>query len=327
MEYAPVISLAGMKLYTFGIYCMLGALGCGVVIVLLCRASGRKTETGLLTALSAMIFGLLCSRLIFCLMNRETGGFFPLRGWLRVTEGGWSLFGMMAGAFLGAWVSGKLTGEKAGRLLDATACGLPLMITAERLGERLFENFNVSRQLPESFAMTGWFISRDSQYGSSSLATFRICAVGAMILFLYLALIAGRKRTVPGHLWLRFLLLCGSGGILLESLRYDHFLEYSFVRFQQITAVLFVLWGMVLTLRSGKAGGVWLRRAAVISFIGMVGIGIWVEFALDRLNFSPWFLYALMIVSIAIPCAISLRILSACEKEQADACEKGRADA
>ena len=100
------------------------------------------------------------------------------------------------------------------------------------------------------------------------------------------------------------LLLCGAGGILLESLRYDHFLEFSFVRLEQVAYGLILVFGVARAIRSRKRGPAW---PAIALTAAAIGVSAGVEFALDRTSISHPLLYAVMIAALALPVGMALR--------------------
>jgi hypothetical protein len=120
-------------------------------------------------------------------------------------------------------------------------------------------------------------------------------------------MLRGRRR--DGDTWIQFLILGGAGGILLESLRYDGFLEFSFVRFQQVLAAVMLVWGLVLAARrSGRHGkGFVLSVTAVL--VLAVGVGIGIEFALDRTSLSHVLLYMIMTAAAAVPVVFGFILL------------------
>ena len=316
-EEAPRINLFGTEVYQFGLYCMIGAACAIAAALILCRHEKLKNGTGSLLSLLSTAFGLLFSRLFYCVLFMISNAGFPLSAWPQITTGGWSMFGMISGVFAGAWLTAKIMKERTDALADIAACGLPLVIAAARFGEKLFEGFDVSRPLTGNAFPAGTFLAvRDPYYEDTSyLATWLLAAILAIVLFLILVFFLTRERRA-GDLRILFLLLCGAGGVLLESLRYDHFLEYSFVRFEQVLAALLLLWGILSAAarnRKQKA----LRICALVSLPVVVGAVIGIEFALDRSAVSHYLLYAAMILLLAVPVTLGILLLVKREKETA----------
>jgi hypothetical protein len=110
--------------------------------------------------------------------------------------------------------------------------------------------------------------------------------------------------------FLRFLLLFGAASIITESLRYDFFLSVSFVGLQQVAAALMLALGVILAIRRSKRPKSVLAVAAVVSLPLMVGIVLGLEFALDRTTWNKMLLYAIMILTVAAPAVMGLKLLN-----------------
>ena len=123
----------------------------------------------------------------------------PFSQWFRVTDGGWSMTGMIIGAFMGAWLSARISGQASREALDIAACALPLLMIAERLGDRLIEDFNTSRPLAEDGWLAGSFLAVQGEY-ETYLRTYYLCAAAALALFLILLTVEFVLAREP---WLR----------------------------------------------------------------------------------------------------------------------------
>ena len=222
---AAWINLFGVDMYAFGLYCAIGALASAMVAGVLAWGMEIRKGGAPLCFFLCLICGLVVSRVCFCLLDRSLGKMFPFSAWLRITEGGWSLTGLIGGVILGAWLCSVLLREKADKLLDLSACALPLTLAAVKFGESKIPNFDLSRALPDGVAGASFFTVIDEKYQVTYLATHRIGMLVYLALFLALAFTLLWKRRRTGDSFTLFLLLCGGCGILLESLRYDHFLE------------------------------------------------------------------------------------------------------
>lgn len=304
-EEAPVITVLGVQFYTYGLFCAVGALAYLLSLLVLCRYFNVRKGFIPLLAFLSILFGVLGSRLFFCLLNHPG---IPFPYWVNITTGGFSLFGLIAGVFAAAALCAMITGENKRTLLDIVSCSIPLMITAERLGERLFEGFNVSRPLIDSKFPAGTFLSVNYD-GTYYLDTRLFSAILAVILFLSLVCFVFSGRGKPGDLWNLFLILCGAGGIVLESLRYDFHLEYSFVYLQQIISAILLVWGIYLSGVKCDKRGRKIRNTAMIILIPVIGICGGIEFALDRLSISHILLYAIMASALAIPVIIGVCLI------------------
>ncbi len=304
---AEKISVFGLEVYRFGFFVMLGmALAAGMIAFLSWARRARK-GTGPLLLFSSILLGALFSRLFFCVMSVEDfGALLPLRDWFRITGGGWSMTGLIAGVMLAAWLTARITRQKAGLLLDIASCALLPLIVMERVGEGSVPEFDYSRRLTTTF-LNDTFLTF-SDYDGFYLATWKLAAIVTAILIPILICDLTRSRK-DGDTCLLFLLLFGGCSVLLESLRYDHFLTvHSFVGLQHVSAAVMIAIGVfVLAGRAGKRHRA-LAVAAIVSVLAMVGIAVGLEFALARTSFSKVLIYAAYILTVAVPVALGLAL-------------------
>ena len=306
LEEAVIIEIFGVKVYAFGLYVMLGAICSMITLALLAKHLGLKPGTAPLTALLSMVIGIIISRLTFCLLNQELGRMTPISFWPQLAGGGWSMFGLIGGIFLGGWISGKIMKEKTAKVLDILSVALLPTVIAERIAENRIEDFDISRPLDSQlFAKSFLAVGEDEP----CLATYYVAAAAALVLFVFL-LIRITKRRADGDTVIAFLLLFGAGAIVLESLRYDRFLSISFVGLQQIAAAVMLAIGVVIAYVRGRNQKPRLAVAALISLPLMVGIVLGLEFALDRTTWNKILLYAIMILTVAVPAGMGLKLLN-----------------
>ena len=147
IDEAVIIEVFGIRVYAFGACVMLGAVCAMIVTGMMSRVFRLKPGAAPLIGLLSMVFGIVFSRLGFCLMNRELGQMMPLSVWPWIAGGGWSMSGLIAGVFLSGFVSARLLKEKTGRVMDILALAVLPLIAAERIGERRIEDFDISRPL------------------------------------------------------------------------------------------------------------------------------------------------------------------------------------
>lgn len=306
IDEAVIIEIFGIRMYAYGVYVALGALCSMLMIGMMSRFLGLKKGTAALTALLSGVSGLVCSRLAFCLLNQELGSLTPFHIWPQINSGGWSMFGLIGGVFLGGWISARIMKEKAGKVLDVLSLSILPLIAAERIGENRIDYFDISRTLDSDFLNNSFLsVGSDERY----LATYYVAAAVAVILFFVLLCFSFRRERY-GSLTVRFLLLFGAASIITESLRYDFFLSISFVGLQQVAAALMLALGVILAvIRSNRPKSV-LAAAAVVSLPLMVGAVIGLEFALDRTTWNKILIYLLMIITVGIPAGLGLKLLS-----------------
>ena len=92
----------------------------------------------------------------------------------------------------------------------------------------------------------------------------------------------------------------------MESLRYDRHLSISFVGLQQVMAMALAYWGVWLAYRHARSRR--LGLAALVSLPLVVGLGVALEFAIDRTNINRYLLYALFIGLLSAPVYLGLRM-------------------
>ena len=121
LEEAVIIEIFGVRVYAFGLYVMIGTICSMITLGLLAKAFQLKPGTAPLSALLAMVVGVICSRLVFCLLNQELGQMTPVSFWPQLAGGGWSMFGLVGGVFLGGWAASRIMKEKTAKVLDFPA--------------------------------------------------------------------------------------------------------------------------------------------------------------------------------------------------------------
>lgn len=305
IEEAVVIELFGIRMYAFGVYVALGVL-CAMIVLAVCgRIMNMKAGTAALSACLGTVCGFIFSRIVFCLLNQELDSLTPLSVWPQVSGGGWSMFGLIIGAYFGGWISARIMKEKPGKISDAMSIALLPLIAAERIGESRISDFDVSRPL-DSQLLAGSFLSVGED--EPVLATYYIAAAVAVVLFIVLAFRLSRKEK-EGILTNAFFLLFGAATIITESLRYDFFLSITFVGLQQVAAAMMLALGIILALRRSRGIKTATGICAVISLPVMVGIIIGLEFALDRTTWNKFLIYAGMIITVGIPAALGMILL------------------
>jgi len=306
LEEAVIIEVFGVKVYAFGLYVMLGTICSMITLGLLAKAFQMKPGTAPLAALLAMVIGIICSRLTFCLLNQELGQMTPVSFWPQLAGGGWSMFGLIGGVFLGGWAASRIMKEKTAKVLDILSVSLLPTVVAERIAENRIEDFDISRALDSPLLANSFLAVGEDE---PCLATYYVAAAAALVLFVILLFRISRQKA-EGDTVIAFLLLFGAGAIVLESLRYDRFLSISFVGLQQILAAVMLAVGVVLAFVRGRKRKPRLAIAALFSVPLMIGIVLGLEFALDRTTWNKMLLYAIMILTVAAPALMGLRLLN-----------------
>ena len=304
-EEAEKTALLGMEIYSFGLYCALGALLSLVMLLLLCQREKMKKGTAPLMALCMMAGAMILSRLFFSLLDRSLGAMIPFKWALNLTTGGYSMVGALLGGALGAALAGKISGQKPLRLAEIALPALLLFVACERLGEGTQLEFGVSRPLLGD-ALKGSFLSVEGDY-DWYLATYLLESFAAVILALVLLRDLSMKRRA-GDTVLLALILYGASQTVLESLRYDRHLSFSFVGAQHIAALLMLGTAVIiLAVRKLKTNKK-LALAAIVSIPLAAGLGVGLEFAIDRTEINRYLLYLIYILLIAAPAWMGVRL-------------------
>ncbi len=311
-EEAEKFSVLGLQGYRFGLFVMLGMAAAAGVIAFLSWARRMKKGTAPLLTLLSILLGGLFSRLFFCLMNQELGAMMPPASWLRITGGGWSMTGVVAGVMLAAWITSLITRQPMGSLADPAACALPAFMALERFGESGVPEFDFSRRLTTEL-LNGSFLTF-GEYDGYYLATWKLAGIVMLILLAVLILHMTRSRH-EGDTCILFLILFGAVSVILESLRYDRFLSITFVGLQHVAAAVILCVGVVLAAcryvsqeRNGK-GKKGIVPLAFGTVLAAAGIAVGLEFALDRTSWNALLVYAVYILVMAVPAVMGILLL------------------
>ena len=305
IEEAVIIEILGIRMYAFGLYVAAGTLCAMIILAFAGKSLSFKKGTVPLTALLSSFTGILVSRICFCLLNRELGMMTPFFFWPHLNEGGWSMFGLIGGIWIGGLISARIMNESPGKILDALSLSVLPLIAAERIGESRIDDFDISRPLDNSFLSGSFLAVGDDE---PCLATYYVAAAAAVLLFLILAFLFS-KNNMAGRITVLFLLLFGAASIVTESLRYDRFLSISFVGLQQIAAALMVAAGVILAVKQSIRPKSVLSSAAIASLLLMVCAVIGLEFALDRTTWNKILIYLGMILIVSTPSYLGIKLL------------------
>ena len=300
------IRLGSLTLYPFGLLLALLALGALALIANSMKRAGLKKETASWFAVLSVPLCFVIAHLGYCvfivdqMIGSEDFGML-----VRVREGGFLLWGAIAGGLLAALITGKITGQLTGRIMDTTIVAACLMIAAGRIicgllfkdqgiGMSLGDWFNTDWLDPEEadyanrfslFALEDYsFFERfpfavQNFYEEWCWAVFVPEAIWAGII----ALVISRCRAKDGGRTLKFLILYSCGQIVLEAMLRGEVLHLpwlGFVRANQVLcaiALVTVICICLKQLRREERG-----KEALICFVQVVlaiGIVVAMEFA------------------------------------------------
>ena len=249
-------------------------------LVLLCGAIGAKAGYMLLRA---------------DLMSAEWIGSM-VRNW---EPDSLSFLGGAAGVCAGVVLGAKILGIPVHDALHTFAPMGAALAAMARFGEGFLGMLGVGQYMEEGFFPLAVRFTWDGEWFEYYLAVFVLEGAAAL---LACALSMGHGKE-PDRFRRTVFYLC-LPQILLESLRYDHFLEFSFVRLEQVAYGLILVFGVARAIRSRKRGPAW---PAIALTAAAIGVSAGVEFALDRTSISHPLLYAVMIAALALPVGMALR--------------------
>ena len=291
---------ATMSLWLFGLAV---ALGAGVSFWFFCfnaRRNGLNGGTAPLTFFIGIPVSLLLSRLMFCLLDASYTSITNLRYFFRLNDGGYALYGVLTGMTLTAAFCALLLKQRPAETLDALCPSLFLFIFFERLGEGFIRDFGISRSLIYGTLKGTFLVQTDMD---SYLRTWIFEAVIALILFVVILRLAALDVR-PGYVFLKACMLFGATQVLMESLRYDSHLMFSFVGVQHVLSM--VVLGIPVLILSKRA----LKSKKPLAIAGfilipvVVGLLVFLEFQIHRTETNRYILYGIYALALAAPTAV-----------------------
>ena len=154
------IQLGALKIYPFGMFfaALLALFFAGTAYLM--KKNSLKQGTASWFAVLAVPVCFVLSRLGFCLFSidrilgsRDYGMFF------RVTDGGFLLWGAIAGLLLSAKIAGKITKQSGAKIADSMIVPACLLILALRLlCGLMFKGFGVG------FPLSYWFDPEETEF-------------------------------------------------------------------------------------------------------------------------------------------------------------------
>ena len=161
------IKLGFLTLYPFGLLMALPALCALALAAWGMKKVGLKKETAGWFALLAVPLCFILARLGFCVFvidqiigSEDFGMIF------RVGEGGFLLWGALGGGLLAAWITGKITKQPSGRIMDSAVVGACLLIAAGRIiCGLIFKDQGIGFPLSDWFN-TDWLDPEEAEYAN-----------------------------------------------------------------------------------------------------------------------------------------------------------------
>lgn len=313
IEDANIISVLGIDMYAYGLHAALGALLCLLFLALTEKKAALPRGGAALTGVCMLLCGFVFSRLLFVLFDGSMRSSLTLEGILYIQGGGYSMYGALLGACMGAWLAGKALHADVKRLMDYVVTALLLFIAAVRMGE-MGTDVGISRPLVGDVAGFGPFVTA-GEY-DSYVSTYLIEAILALCLFSVCALYVKKCRKA-GHTALLGMLLFGASQTVMESLRFDQHMKFSFVGVQQVLSMLLLIAVMMVfgVMARKKGQGKKLFTASIVYLVFLMGAVIGLEFLIDRSGLSRMMLYMVYVLLLAVPCVMGIRLKKLAERE------------
>lgn len=295
------IKIGPLTLYPFGIAVALMLIPFFIFSALAMKKRNLKQETASIYAVIAIPLCFVLSRLGYCLLimdqliaNADFAMIF------RVGEGGFLLWGAIAGVLLAAVLTGKITNQSAAKIADSTVVPACLVIAGIRLVCGLmFTDLGTGMTLsswfdPEetdyAYRYSLWiledysFFERlpfavENYYGRWCWAIFVPEAIWACVM----GLITSRTRREPGGRTSLFIILYASSQIVLEAMHRGQVLYLpwqGFVRANQVLCAIALVTVICVSLKRLREQE--RRKEALRCFaqvIPAIGIVVAMEFA------------------------------------------------
>ncbi len=306
MELSTIyLQIGAIKLYPYGLMVSLG--GAIALALFVYLAKQKDKSDALYLALPLMVvFSLVLSRLLYACFDEGFWQVKSLKNLLTLSNGGMSMMGALIGSALGLFLAYKKMGTPALLGLDALSVAAPAFLFFERLGER-FTSIGISRALTGENLQASLFVFEDT-YGFY-LKTFVLEALAAAALFIVLYIFFRHQR-IKGSVFMRFLLLFGASQTVLESFRYDAHMRFSFISVQQIIAIAFFGIALIILARRNWKNHRGQSLLLVVLLPVVIGVGLEIEFMIDRSPIADEILYLAYIAVLCIPTFIALRLLN-----------------
>ena len=307
MERIAFIS-GGIFIYWSSIILSLAALAAIAIFAAMYLEKSGDVVGASVTVPLAMVASLVLSRLIhwYCRSDAYESMAAALTDY---TKGGYALMGVFIACLAVAAVLRLFRVVKnLLQMYDSMAIGAGVGIAVGRLAS-LFNASDRGMALPESVGFPFAFPVTNTVSGvvENRLATFMIqsgvVAAVVMLLVLYMLISKIAKHKIPdGDVALIFLLAYGASQIICDSTRYDSLFLRSngFVSVVQILGlVAMVVPIVVFSVRTVKNMGIkWFHFVLWTLILGMMGLGGYMEYYVQRHGNEAAFAYSLMATAL-----------------------------
>lgn len=291
------------EIYLHRVVLWAGIFLCALLAVFFLRHKSFPLRTAGIFLPLAFFLGFFCAHLGYGLVRIEYALYDRSILWLfQFWSGGYMLYGGMLGVALAALIAAKSTRVSTLSLMDAIAPAGALLIALCRLAEGLsgafFGDYVEEGTLWARFP----FAVYDSYYEGWSIAVFMAAAAVALILMVILLV---KKPAFPGDSTLLLLGLYAAAQVVLESMRFDDFLRWGFIRSSQVFSAIAL--AFVLGCYCHKSGGQFLKKRIAVwaGFAVCAALVLVLEFAVDgKIEFLSFLTPAACHTIMAVICVI-----------------------
>lgn len=320
-ELDPAWDVVGLPVTVYAVF-IAGSFALAMgLIMLLSRLKGRSLLRGTSLALLCGVLAFIGARLVYCVTNAggianemsgeygidENTSFGLLLGnWLTFLvqpwRGGYSMYGAIFGAALGAVIFSRVARHRFAETMDVIVPGVLLMLAVGRVAEQ-FTLQGMSRwSVSDAMKMLPFY--SEENYALSVYAYEALAAAGALVAcVVLLCLRAPSGRTAETGLAVISVLQ-----VMLDAWREDDFIRFGFVRLNMILAAVVAAFVLVLRIvrsvrqHPGTFTLVWSIVRSVL-FLVSAGAVMIVEFGLDGkmgITASYGELYVIQVLAILV---------------------------
>ncbi len=250
-------------------------------------------------ALCCIPAGLVGARILYVLFRLPFFGMIGVEHVFFLREGGYLLYGAVAGVILTAMEYSRRKGFDTGRLMDELAIPGLVCIAICRLGEgSAGEGLG---NWVDNEALAIFPLAFPNLYGEPQWAVFILEAAAALVIALILFL---RRKTLTGRRIWAGLVIYAACQVVFESLRMDSVLKIGFVRVSQVISAVILLAAVLIgRFTCSDRNGAIRGAAGILILTTLIGI---MEWALEKTQISNLLIYGLMIAACFAMMQISL---------------------
>lgn len=277
---------------------------------LLRKKTGANNGVGL--ALVSGVCALCASHWMFCALrwgyiinDLMASPAFVVQFW----QGGYTMYGAILGAILGAFLFARKTRLSVAAAMDAIFPGMALLIACGRLAEAFTSQGIGSYVANEALSMLPFV--RVNEWGESQVMVFVYEGLAAAAALIAMLVLLRRSNVRTGRAAETGLTIISAAQVLLDSWRGDELIRFGFVRLNMICAAVTLACLMALKVyRAVKAQGVkpWTILRVVLLLAGAAAVLI-VEFGLDGkmgIMMNNTILYGIQTLAVILMAAVTL---------------------